>query len=959
MDSTQLEGDILRIGTAILNADRSSFWQALRLDDKLMQWAMEQEELRVRLFQLIDCLPSLRSNREIARHLQEYLSSFSHLQSLLNFNLESPAATIAANTFAGAVAALGRRYICGENLAEALKTIDRLQKEGMLFTIDILGEAVISQQEAELYLQKYLDLMQELRQRHRGEIQISVKLTAFYANFDPLAPTETKERVSVPIRTLLRRAGELNCAVHFDMEQYQYKDLTFAILQAICGEEEFRGRADIGFTLQAYLRDSERDLYKLLAWVKERGTPITLRLIKGAYWDQETIKAYQQGWPAPVFDNKAETDANFEKLMTILLQNNQYIKAAIGSHNVRSLAKALVLKQKLGVPDDRFEVQALYGMGEQYMQAIAHMGHRVRIYCPYGELIPGMSYLIRRLLENTANSSFLRQSSQEKRPIAELLAPPQPLWTLPQPKVVTFDHFSNAPNTDYTQLEAREKQQEAIAKVKQLFQKTYLPLINGQLVETEQYIPSVNPSRYEETVGMVGMASIEQTDRAIAAAQAAFRDWKHTRAKERADLLRRCAEIMEQRRWELSAWVMWEVGKPIREADAEVSEAIDFCRYYAKEMEKLDRPLHRSVPGEENSYIYQPRGIAVVISPWNFPLAIAMGMCSAALVAGNTVILKPATQSAVVAAQIAQILQEAGFPPGVFTYLPGKGSEIGSYLVRHPAIHLYAFTGSQEVGCAIYAEAAVLRPGQRHLKRVVAEMGGKNAIIIDASADLDQAVVGVVQSAFGYSGQKCSACSRAIVLETVYDRFLERLTAAAQTLIVGEAHLPSTQVGPVIDAASQRKIQGYIAMAEKAISAAPVPDFGYYISPTIVPDLDPHAPLAQEEIFGPVLGVIKASSFDRALEIANDTNYALTGGLYSRTPSHIQKAKTHLEVGNLYINRGITGALVDRHPFGGFKLSGTGTKAGGKDYLLHFLEPKAISENLQRQGFAEITLPKN
>ncbi|MCS6960808.1 MAG: L-glutamate gamma-semialdehyde dehydrogenase [Pseudanabaenaceae cyanobacterium SKYGB_i_bin29] len=956
MIATQLEADILRLGTTIINADRSSFWQALRLDDKLMNWAMEQEELRVRLFQLIDCLPSLQSNREIARHLQEYLSSFSHLQSLLNFNLDSPAAAIAANTFATAVSALARRYICGENLREALQTIDRLHKEGMAFTIDILGEAVISQREAELYLQKYLDLMEELRSRLAGEIQVSVKLTAFYANFDPLAPQETKERVSVPIRTLLRRAGQLNCAVHFDMEQYQYKDLTLAILQDICGEEEFRHRSDIGFTLQAYLRDSERDLYNLLAWVKDRGTPITLRLIKGAYWDQETIKAYQQGWTAPVFDAKAETDANFEKLLTILLEHNQYIKAAIGSHNVRSLAKAIVLKEKLGVPHDRFEVQALYGMGEQYMKAIAKMGHRVRIYCPYGELIPGMSYLIRRLLENTANSSFLRQSTKEKRPIEELLAPPAPIATLAQPKVVTFDHFSNTPNTDYTQAAARQKQQEAIAKVKQLFKQTYLPLINGQPVETKEYSPSVNPSRYEEIVGMVGMASLEQTDRALAVAQKAFKDWKHTPVQERADILRRCADIMEQKRYELSAWVMWEVGKPIREADAEVSEAIDFCRYYAKEMEKLNRPLTRNVPGEENLYLYQPRGIAVVISPWNFPLAIAMGMCSAALVAGNTVILKPATQSAVVAAQIAQVLQAAGLPPGVFTYLPGKGAEIGSYLVRHPAVHLYAFTGSQEVGCSIYAEAAVLRPGQRHLKRVVAEMGGKNAIIIDESADLDQAVVGVVHSAFGYSGQKCSACSRAIVLETIYDRFLERLIAATQTLIVGEAHLPSTQVGPVIDAHSQGKIQSYIAMAAKAITAAPVPDFGYYISPTIVPDLDPASPIAQEEIFGPVLGVIKASSFERALEIANNTAYALTGGLYSRTPSHIQRAKTDFEVGNLYINRGITGALVDRHPFGGFKLSGTGTKAGGKDYLLHFLEPRAISENLQRQGFAEISL---
>jgi RHH-type proline utilization regulon transcriptional repressor/proline dehydrogenase/delta 1-pyrroline-5-carboxylate dehydrogenase len=950
---SNLEEDIRRIGGEILQADRSGFWQGLRLDDQIMNWAMEQEDLRVALFRLIDCLPALSDKQEIARHLQEYLT-FPSLQSLINFSLNSPAAALAASTFAGAVATLARRYICGENLTEALKTIDRLQKNHMTFTIDILGEAVVSQKEAELYLQKYLDLMTELRSKMKTEIQVSVKLSAFYANFDPLDPLGTKEKVSIPIRTLLRKAGELDCGVHFDMEQYQYKDLTFAILQEICIEEEFRHRTNIGFTLQAYLKDSAKDLDRLIRWAKERGSPVTIRLIKGAYWDQEMIKAYQQGWTAPVFEQKSATDANFERLMTTLLENHQLLKGAIGSHNVRSLAKALVLKDRLGIPPTRFEVQALYGMGENYMKKIAQMGYPVRIYCPYGELIPGMSYLIRRLLENTANSSFLRLSTKEKRPIEELLAPPQMITINDQPKMISFDGFSNTPNTDYTQAEARQKQQAAIDRVRELFNQTYLPVINGEEVETDQFISSINPSRFMEVVGRIGMASLAQTERAIGVACQAFADWQHTPVQERAAVLRRCADIMAEWRYELNAWIVAEVGKPVREADGEVSEAIDFCRYYAKEMERLDQPHRRSLPGEDNLYSYRARGVAAVISPWNFPLAIAMGMTAAAIVAGNTVIFKPAAQSAVIGAKIAQIFHKAGLPPGVLTYLPGRGAEVGSYLVRHPAVALYAFTGSLEVGCEIYAQAALLRPGQRHLKRVIAEMGGKNAIIVDASADLDQAVVGVVQSAFGYAGQKCSACSRVIVVDQIYDRFLERLIETTQSLIVGEADLPSTQVGPVIDANSQGRIQSYIDQAPQAVRGAPGPNFGYYVSPTIVPDLDPASPIAQEEIFGPVLGVIRAPNFDRALAIANDTVYGLTGGLYSRTPSHIDSAKRHFAVGNLYINRGITGALVDRHPFGGGKLSGTGTKAGGKDYLLHFLEPRSISENLQRQGFAPI-----
>jgi RHH-type proline utilization regulon transcriptional repressor/proline dehydrogenase/delta 1-pyrroline-5-carboxylate dehydrogenase len=383
---------------------------------------------------------------------------------------------------------------------------------------------------------------------------------------------------------------------------------------------------------------------------------------------------------------------------------------------------------------------------------------------------------------------------------------------------------------------------------------------------------------------------------------------------------------MEEKREELIAWICWEVAKPIREGDGEVSEAIDFCRYYAKEMERLESGVQRNLPGEDNTYIYQPRGVVVVISPWNFPFAIALGMSVAAIAAGNTVILKPAEQSSVIGAKIAEVLQAAGLPTGVFTYLPAKGSTVGAHLVKHPDVHLIAFTGSQQVGCQIVTEASILRPKQKHMKRVIAEMGGKNGIIVDESADLDQAVVGVMNSAFGFAGQKCSACSRAIVLAPVYDNFMERLVEATRSLIVGEAHLPEGEV----------------------------PNHGFYVSPTIFGDVDPDSAIAQEEIFGPVLAVIKANSFDEALAIANGTDFALTGGLYSRTPSHIERAYREFEVGNLYINRGITGALVDRHPFGGFKLSGIGSKAGGRDYLLQFLEPRSITENTQRQGFAPL-----
>jgi len=361
--------------------------------------------------------------------------------------------------------------------------------------------------------------------------------------------------------------------------------------------------------------------------------------------------------------------------------------------------------------------------------------------------------------------------------------------------------------------------------------------------------------------------------------------------------------------------------------------------------------------GETNRYFYQPRGISLVISPWNFPLAIPVGMTVASLVTGNCTLLKPAEVSSVIGAKIAEILVAAGFPPGVFQFVPGKGSTVGAHLVKHPDVHMIAFTGSQEVGCRIYREAADVQPGQKHLKRVIAEMGGKNAIIVDESADLDQAVQGVVQSAFGYSGQKCSACSRAIVLEPIYDVFLQRLVEAVRSLNVGAAEQPATKVGPVIDGNAQARIREYIEKGKLDCELAlelPSPSGGYFVGPVVFRDVPPTATIAQEEIFGPVLAVMRAKTFDAALEIANGTNYALTGGLYSRTPSHIDRAYADFEVGNLYVNRGITGAIVARQPFGGFKLSGVGSKAGGPDYLLQFLEPRVVTENVQRQGFAPI-----
>jgi RHH-type proline utilization regulon transcriptional repressor/proline dehydrogenase/delta 1-pyrroline-5-carboxylate dehydrogenase len=521
--------------------------------------------------------------------------------------------------------------------------------------------------------------------------------------------------------------------------------------------------------------------------------------------------------------------------------------------------------------------------------------------------------------------------------------------------------FHNEPLSDFARDDNRAAMRAALEQVRKEFGKTYAVVIDNQPQSVGKTLESVNPSRKEEIVGRVAVATIPQANAAVASSLKAFDGWRETPVHERAELLRRLAEQFRQRRFELAAWIVYETGKPWRESDADVAEAIDFCMYYALEMEKLAAPLHRDVAGEDNRYFYEPRGVAVVIAPWNFPLAILTGMATAALVAGNTVILKPAEQSAVIGAKLMECLQAAGVPPGVVNFVPGVGESIGPLLVTHPDVALVAFTGSLKVALAINQEAAKTPGGQNFVKKVIAEMGGKNAVIVDADADLDEAVKGVVDSAFGYGGQKCSAGSRAIVLDGIHDQFLNRLVEATKSLTVAPADDPGCSVGPVIDAEARDRILKMIEIGKQEARLAHQTDIGalaergFFVGPTIFADVPEHSTIAQEEIFGPVLSVIRARDLDDALRIANGTKYALTGGCYSRSPRHLEQVKRRFRVGNLYINRKCTGALVDRQPFGGFKLSGIGSKAGGPDYLLQFLLPRTITENQMRRGFAPET----
>jgi 1-pyrroline-5-carboxylate dehydrogenase len=508
--------------------------------------------------------------------------------------------------------------------------------------------------------------------------------------------------------------------------------------------------------------------------------------------------------------------------------------------------------------------------------------------------------------------------------------------------------FKNEPLTDFSQPQNAAAFQKALDEVRAQLGRTYPLWIDGREVITGQTFTSTNPARPDEVVGVFQKADISHADRAIEAAAQGFETWKSTAAQERAELLFSAANRMRQRKHWFSSWLVYEVGKSWAEADADTAEAIDFMEFYGREMLRYasDQPLTRAA-GEDNELVYIPLGVGVVIPPWNFPLAITVGMTTAALVTGNTVVLKPSSDAPAIAWHFVNLMREVGVPGHALNFITGAGSAIGNRLVEHPKTRFVSFTGSKEVGLGINERAAKTPPGQIWIKRVVAEMGGKDSIIVAADADLDKAADGVAVSAFGFQGQKCSACSRAIVDARVYDTFLEKLLARSRKIRVGPPEDSANWMGPVVNRGAQQKILEYVEKGKRdgrlVLGGEPGAGQGWFVQPTIVADVAPDSVLSQEEIFGPVLAVIKARDWEHALEIANNTEYGLTGGVYTRDEARIDDAKRRFHVGNLYINRKCTGALVGVHPFGGFNMSGTDSKAGGRDYLLLFMQAKAMS----------------
>src|SRR5882724_5548105 len=991
-----LQTEIERRGERIFDlVDRhpESLFSKAGFYQRMMALSMRDEHFKVQLFRFVDVLASLHRGTDIVQHLDEYFADMRNgYAPLIRTGVRAAKIVpwVSGQLLRWNVSGMARQFIAGRNPKDVMKMLRKRRSQGIGFTVDLLGEAVVSEQEANEYASRCLELLEHLGRETRGwtdplgknaelfpVVNLSVKISALYSQMNPADPADAIIHLAPKLRPILRRARDLGAFVNFDMEGYAHKNATLELFRKLFTETEFRDWPHVGIVIQAYLRDAENDLFDLLDWGRARGTRFAVRLVKGAYWDFEKIKSRQNGWACPVFLQKPESDLNFELLTRIMLENESIVTSAFGSHNVRSIAHAQALADQLGIDRSRFEFQLLYGMAGPVKRALVEMGYRVREYCPVGELLPGMSYLVRRLLENTSNEGFLRAKFSENVSEDELLRNPADLISqgpngardvevssdgasLDTP---AGDTYENAPLVNFVYEQNQDRMRKALAHVRTQLGQKYPLVINGEKVWTEKTIASINPTSPEDVVGHVAEAGIPEAERAVKAARDAFEKWSRTSFETRCRLLERAADIMHRRRFELSALEVFEVGKAWAEADGDIREAMDFCRFYAHQMRLIGRPrLTQHVLGEESYQHYWPRGVALIIAPWNFPMAILCGMVSAALVTGNTVIMKPSEQSVIIGAMLMEIYEEAGVPPGVLNFLNGKGSVIGAHMVDHKDVDLIAFTGSREVGLWIWETAGKTREGQRELKRVICEMGGKNAMIVDSDADLDEAIVDSIYSAFGFQGQKCSALSRLIVLEENYNRVIERLLGAAASVRVGNPEEPSVVVGPVIDEAAYRRILDYLEVGKSeatlAYQAKDVPPHGYFIPPTIFTGVTPDMRIAREEIFGPVLSVIKVRDLDQAIDVANGTDYALTGGFFSRSPANIERVKAQLEAGNVYINRPCTGAIVGRHPFGGFKMSGSGTKAGGEDYLLNFLIPRVVTENTTRHGVAPEKTPE-
>lgn len=923
-----------------------------RTEDWLLTHAVAHDAFRSRLLRYMDVLASLdhdASGRAAKRLAREYFrGDLPGVPGLLRWLVrlarnEAIPAPIVGQAARRSAALFARRFI---TRPQALgETLRYLADHDRYPSFDVLGEAVLSDAEARAYVERYLALIAQLRAdpaagvRTAGGVpalQLSLKLTSLTAQFTPVDAEGTVARVRAPLEAIATAAAAAGIGITVDAEQYAYRDITWeAFRRTFARGTALGGWPDAGIVVQAYLRDADAHAAEVIAFARERGAPFQVRLVKGAYWDAETITAAAARWMPPVLTAKSATDASFERLTDALLAAHPSVRLAVASHNARSHAYAEAVAEARGLPIGTVEHQTLFRTAEGTSRALAGLGWVERDYVPVGELLPGMAYLVRRVLENSSQAGFLLQSRAGANLDDLLRAPSPPAGDSAPP---ASPAFAPAPAARWFDAAFRTAFEDALRATRARWGE-HIPLtIGGTHVTAAGTRTVVSPSHPSgPPVGTVELADGAIAQQAAETARRAQPGWAATPAATRAAVLRRAATLLEERAPAFAAWVVHEGGRDRADAFAEVEEAIDYLRYYAEEGARL--------LGTHGDHL-APRGVVAVIPPWNFSLAIPCGMTVAALMCGNAVVLKPAAQTPLIAARLTALLHEAGVPRAVLTCLPGPGATAGRVLVTSPDVAMVAFTGSREVGTWMHEAVATVQPHDGYIKAITAELGGKNPILVFADADLDEAVEGITRSAFGHANQKCSAASRVLIAEPIFARLRDRLIEAARSLVVGPADEPGTRVNPIIDAAAAERLQRAAERAraecEVVFDAFAFPDDP--VAPRTTGPLIVQVPAARaleattatEELFGPILVLIPFRDAEEAYRIANGTAYGLTAGVFSRSPVTIDAAARAIEAGTVYVNRPITGARVGIEPFGGMKHSGTGPKVGSADYLWAF-----------------------
>ncbi len=968
-----LERDIYAVGSEFLDHARKKqggFFSAQFWSDKLMDWAMKDEAFKIQFFRFVDTYPALKTPDQIHEHLVDYMTQ-PGVTPPPGMDMMTKAGGLAKGLFTSQmtkqITGMAKKFIAGENAQAASPLLHDLWKKNMCFSVDLLGEACISPKVADSYQEKYLDLInnlpdlvsdfapnEHLESDHLGPIprvNVSIKLTSLYWDVDPIDTEGSIVRLMGRLAPLLQAAGKKNVHINFDIEQAEFKDLTLDLFERCCEQHEFPA----GLALQAYLRSGMDDAQRVIDWSKRTGRQITVRLVKGAYWDYETILAEQQGYPVPVWSRKQDSDASFERMADHFIKHTPRsngeggVKLALGSHNARSIAAAVAAVRRNDLPDSALELQMLHGMGDPLKAAALAMDFRLREYLPVGELLVGMAYFVRRLLENTSNESWLRASFSDEVSTETLLANP-----------ITIEPGGGDPGIALIE-NSPEKQQlspaaENVGDGRPFFNEPRRDFANQSV--REKFAASINDAALPTNIQLESNFSA-----AVGNAKAAFPEWSATPFVKRAEVLTQLARILRLRRDELAGMIIRAVGYTWREADAEICDAIDYAEFHARAGINLcgNQPIGAFI-GEMNETKYQPRGVTLALPSHSHPLSTLTALSTAALVTGNTVVVVPALEIATLAEEFRNLLNMAGLPTGAIQFATSPLD--APSLLYHPDIATVVYAGHREKGLEILQAVGTTQKGQAKIKNIVAELGGKNAIIVDASADLTEAVMAVQESAFSRAGQSPFACARAIVVDTAYDSFLDRLVASTAEMTIGNPLKPRTTFGPVVSEAHAKVIRNRLEKANAEgrnalhINTPPASELlpgRSYIMPHIFADVAPTAITAQEEIMGPVLAVIKASSFEEAVEIANEqaSGYALCAGVFSRKPTNIENARRDLKVGNLYINSPIAAPRVGRQPVALLGLSGTANNLrGGADYLRHFVEARVITENTMRRGFA-------